>query len=239
VHDVCGLVVIDVGRVGDGRGGTAAPAARDLVVVDAGGDGRGTTAPADRGLVVVDVGRVGNSRGRGGTAAPAACDLTVVDAGVVRLLLEGLGLTSALDGCDCLRAVNGCLSAPRLLARGSVRGVLPWSTAQDPVRGLVVIDVGRVGDGRGRGGTAAPAARDLVVVDDGCVGDDRGTMAPAVLGLVVVDVGRIGDGRGRGGTAAPAACDLVVVDAGVVGLLLEGLGLTTALDGRDCLLLRK
>jgi hypothetical protein len=63
--------------------------------------------------------------------APAARDLVVVDASVVRLLLEGLGLTSALDGRDCLRAVDGRLSAPRLLARGSVRGVLPRSTARD------------------------------------------------------------------------------------------------------------
>ena len=47
------------------------------------------------------------------------------------VLLEGLGLTSALDGCDCLCAVDGRLSAPRLLTRGSVRGVLPRSTARD------------------------------------------------------------------------------------------------------------
>ena len=47
------------------------------------------------------------------------------------VLLEGLGLTSALDGWDCLRAVDGRLSAPRLLTRGSVRGVLPRSTARD------------------------------------------------------------------------------------------------------------
>ena len=72
--------------------------------------------------------------------------------------------------------------------RGSVRGVLLQSTVRGPVCGLVVIDVGRVGDGRGRSGTAAPAARDLVVVDAGRVGDCRGTMAPAVLGLVVIDV---------------------------------------------------
>ena len=59
-------------------------------------------------------------------------DVVVIDAGVIRLLvLEGLGLTSALDGRDCLRAVNGRLSAPRLLARSSIRGVLPWSTAHD------------------------------------------------------------------------------------------------------------
>jgi hypothetical protein len=179
---VRGLVVVDIGRVGDGRGrgGTAAPAARDLVVVDAG--------VVRLLLVVFDIGRVGDGRGRVGMVAPATRDLVVVDAGVVRLLLEGLGLTSAPDGRDCLRAFDGCLSAPRLLARGSVRGVLPRSTARDPVRGLVVIDVSRVGDGRGRGGTAAPAARDLVVVD-----------------------------------------------AGVVRLLLEGLGLTSAFDGRVCL----
>jgi len=121
-------------------------------------------------------------------AAPAARDLVVVDAGVVHLLLEGLGLTSAPDGRDCLRVVDGCISAPCLLARGSVRGVLSRSTARGPVCGLVVIDVGRVGDGRGRGGTAAPATCDLIVVDAGRVGDCRGTTAPAVLGLVVVDV---------------------------------------------------
>ena len=149
---------------------------------------RSTARGPVRGLVVIDVGRVCDGRGRGGTAAPTARDLVVVDAGVVRLLLEGLGLTSALDGRDCLRAVNGRLSAPRLLARGSVRGVLPRSTARGPICGLIVIDIGLVGDGRGRGGTAAPAARDLVIVDAGRVGDCRGTTAPAVLGLVVVDV---------------------------------------------------
>ena len=39
--------------------------------------------------------------------APAVCDLVVVDAGVIRLLLKGLGFTSALDGRDCRRAVAG------------------------------------------------------------------------------------------------------------------------------------
>ena len=60
----------------------------------------------------------------------------------------------------------------------------------------------------------------------------RGTAAPAARSLIVVEVGRFGDGCGSGGTAAPAACDLVNVDACVVGLLFEGLGLTSALDGR-------
>ena len=38
---------------------------------------------------------------------------------------------------------------------------------------LVVVDIGRVGDGRGRGGPAASAARGLVVVDFG-VANSRG-----------------------------------------------------------------
>ena len=75
---------------------------------------RGTVAPAARTLVIVDI---GNGRGSGGTAAPAARDLVVVDACVVRLLFEGLGLTSALDGRGRLREVDGRLSALRLLAR--------------------------------------------------------------------------------------------------------------------------
>ena len=77
-------------------------------------------------------------------------------------------------------------------------------------------------------GTEASAARDR----RRCLG---GTAAPAARSLVVVEVGRVGDGRGSGGTAAPAACDLIVVDACVVRLLFEGLGLTSALDGRGCL----
>ena len=77
---------------------------------------RGTAAPADRSLIVVDVGRFSNSCGSGGTAAPAACNLVNVDACVVRLLFEGLGLTSALDGRRRFCAADGRLSAPRLLA---------------------------------------------------------------------------------------------------------------------------
>ncbi len=53
-------------------------------------------------------------------------------------------------GRNCLHAFGGRLSTPRLLARGSVHGVLPRSTARDPIRGVVVIDAGRVGDGRRR-----------------------------------------------------------------------------------------
>jgi hypothetical protein len=50
VPTVCGLSVLNVGRVGDGceRGGTAAPAARNLVVV----------ALAARDIVVIDAGVV-------------------------------------------------------------------------------------------------------------------------------------------------------------------------------------
>ncbi len=81
----------------------------------------GTAAPAARSLVVVDVGRVGDGRGSGGTAAPAARDFVVVDACVVRLLFEGLGLTSALDGRGRLRAVDVRLSASPPLA--FLRGV--------------------------------------------------------------------------------------------------------------------
>ena len=77
---------------------------------------RGTAAPAARSLIVVEVGRFGDGCGSGGTAAPAACDLVNVDACVVGLLFEGLGLTSALDGRCRFRAVDGRLSAPRLLA---------------------------------------------------------------------------------------------------------------------------
>ena len=73
---------------------------------------RGTVAPASS-LVIVDV---GNGHGSGVTVAPAARDLIVVDACVARLLFEGLGLTSALDGRGRLRAVDGSLSAPRFLA---------------------------------------------------------------------------------------------------------------------------
>ena len=40
---------------------------------------------------------VGDGRGSGGTAAPAARDLVVVNTCVVRLLFEGLSLTSALS----------------------------------------------------------------------------------------------------------------------------------------------
>jgi hypothetical protein len=65
----------------------AAPATRDLVVVDAGlgvGDvHRGQAAPAARGRVLMDVGRLGSSPGHGGTAAPATRDLVVVNAGLV------------------------------------------------------------------------------------------------------------------------------------------------------------
>ena len=76
---------------------------------------RGTSAPTARSLDVVDVGRVGDGYGSGGTAAPAARDIVVVDACVIRLLFEGLGLTSALDGRGHLRAADGRLSAPHLL----------------------------------------------------------------------------------------------------------------------------
>ena len=51
-----------------------------------------------------------------GTAAPAARDLVVIDACVLRLLFEGLGVTSALDGRSRLCAADGHLSAPCLLA---------------------------------------------------------------------------------------------------------------------------
>ncbi len=184
------VTVVGQRRLLEGLGLTSAPDGRDCLRAFDGclsaprllarGSVRGvlprsTARDPVRGLVVIDVSRVGDGRGRGGTAAPAARDLIVVDAGVVRLLLEGLGLTSAFDGHVCLRAVDGRLSTPRLLARGSVRGVLPRSTTRRPVRGLVVIEAGRVGDGRGRGGMAAPAACDLVVVDAGRVGDGRGT----------------------------------------------------------------
>jgi len=101
--------------------GTEASAARDR----RGGLG-GTAAPAARRLVV---GRVGDGRGSGGTAALAARDLVVADACVNRLLFEGL--TTALDGCGGLRAVDGRLSAPRLLAGSFVRGILPRSPARD------------------------------------------------------------------------------------------------------------
>ena len=79
---------------------------------------RGMAVPAARSLVVVDIGRFGDRRGSGGTVAPATCDLVVVDACVVRLLFEGLGLTSALDGRGRLCAAEGHLSAPRLCAGG-------------------------------------------------------------------------------------------------------------------------
>jgi hypothetical protein len=127
-----GLVVVDIGRVGDGRGrgGTAAPTARDFVVVDAG--------VVRLLLVVVDIGRVGDGRGRGGMAAPATRNLVVVDAGVVRLLLEGLGLTSAPDGRDCLRAFDGCLSAPRRFSpRGPPSEYCPRSLARLPHRSKI------------------------------------------------------------------------------------------------------
>ena len=58
---------------------------------------RGTAVPAAHSLVIVNIGRFGDGRGRGGTAAPAARDLVVVNACVVRLLFEGLSLTSALS----------------------------------------------------------------------------------------------------------------------------------------------
>jgi hypothetical protein len=58
---------------------------------------RGTAALAAHSLVIVNIGRFGDGRGRGGTAAPAARDLVVVNACVVRLLFEGLSLTSALS----------------------------------------------------------------------------------------------------------------------------------------------
>jgi hypothetical protein len=91
----------------------------------------GTAVPAARSLVVVDIGRVGDGRGSGGTAAPAARDLIVVDACDVRLLFKGIGFTSALDGRSRLRAVDGRLSAPRLLVGSFVRGILPRSPARD------------------------------------------------------------------------------------------------------------
>ena len=77
---------------------------------------RGTVVPAAYSLVIVDVGRLGGGFGSGGTAAPAARDLIIVDACIVRLLFEGLLLTSALDGRGRLRAADGCLSTPCLLA---------------------------------------------------------------------------------------------------------------------------
>jgi len=123
-----GLVVIDVGRVdyGRGHGGTVGPAGRDLVVVNTGrvGDGRGTAAPAVRGLVGVDV-RLCYGHGSGRTTTPDARALVDVD------VVDGFGLANALDGPGRLRAVDGCLSAPCLLARGAVRGLLPRSTARD------------------------------------------------------------------------------------------------------------
>ena len=85
----------------------------------------GQTALAVLGLVVVDIGRVGDGRGRGGTAAPAARDLVVVDAGVVRLLLEGLGLRPPLIAATAF--VRSTAASPSQ----SVRGVLPRSTARD------------------------------------------------------------------------------------------------------------
>ena len=91
--------------------------------------------------VVAVVGRpllplAASSCGHGGKAAPAR-DLVIVNAGVVCLLPEGLGLTSALDGRDCLCAVK-----PPLLARGSVRGDLPRSTAAAPAARKVSHRVG-------------------------------------------------------------------------------------------------
>ena len=77
---------------------------------------RGTAAPAAHSLIVVVIGRFGGGHGSGRTAAPAACDLVVVDACIVRLLYEGLGLTSALDGRGLRCAADGRLSAPHLLA---------------------------------------------------------------------------------------------------------------------------
>ena len=47
------------------------------------------------------------------------------------IVVDGFGLTNALDGPGRLRAVDGRLSAPRLLARGAVRGLLPRSTARN------------------------------------------------------------------------------------------------------------
>ena len=74
---------------------------------------RGTVAPAARSLIIVNV---GNAHGSGGRAAPAAQNLVVIDTCVVRLLFKGLRLMSELDGRGRLRAADGRLFAPRLLA---------------------------------------------------------------------------------------------------------------------------
>ena len=133
---------------------------------------RGAAAPAAQDLVVVDVGGFGDGRGSGGTAAPAARDLVVFDACVVRLLFEGLGLTSALDGRGRLRAADGHLSAPHLLAGGEgARRSKPrhrrrrqWSWEWWD-RGARRSRPRRCPPLAFLRWTAAPAAQDLVVVD--------------------------------------------------------------------------
>jgi hypothetical protein len=66
--------------------GTAAPAACDLIVINAGfvivDVGRGPVVPGICGLIVIDISQVNDGRGRGrGMAAPAARDLIIVNAG--------------------------------------------------------------------------------------------------------------------------------------------------------------